>query len=238
MQYCQQVRTSQLSDNFSIAQQTFELVRKTMTQRTKNIHKIITMSSMDRSKWPTKYDLKEIDGKAVLPRDFFPTCCPSQLDDAWAARTVHFRPYFEGAALKSGIVDRDHHCGKNTRENVVDWKNKAKRVILGKKYRDRMKSGWNKAMEELTRSNGSDAMGGDGTVGPNFSFRGKKPISQEDVGTILFGPEVSNLVKSGSLEQLMALLFSFREDSFNYVAYLWHPCVSIKIAIKLGEFWY
>ena len=91
---------------------------------------------MDRSKWPAKYNLEERDGKAVLTRDFFPTCCPSQLDDAWAARTIHFRPYFKAAAVKSGIVDRDHDCGngKNNCENVAVWKTMAKKVILGKKY--------------------------------------------------------------------------------------------------------
>ena len=80
---------------------------------------------------------------------------------------------FEAAAVKSGTVDRDHDFGKNNRDNVAEWKTMAKKVILGKKYWDRMKSGWNKAMEELTKSNGSDAMGGDSTVGPDFSFREK-----------------------------------------------------------------
>ena len=161
----------------------------------------------DTSKWPANYDLEECDGKAILDRDFFPTCCPSQLDDAWAARTVHFRPYFEAAAVKSGIVDKNHECGKNNRANVAQWKTMAQKVILGKKYRDRMKSGWNNALEALTKSKGINAIGGVSTVGPEFSFRGKTPISQADVGSILFGPEVSELVKSGSLEQPMALLF-------------------------------
>ena len=161
----------------------------------------------DTSKWPAKYDLEESDGKAILDRDFFPTCCPSQLDDAWAARTVHFRPYFEVAAVKSGIVDKNHECGKNNRKNVALWKAMAQKVILGKKYRDHMKSGWNKAIEALTKSNGSDAIGGVSGDGSAFSFRGKAPISQADVGSILFGPDVCELVNSGSLEQPMALLF-------------------------------
>ena len=82
-------------------------------------------SKTDTSKWPANYDLEESDGKAILDRDFFPTCCPSQLDDAWAARTVHFRPYFEVAAVKSGIVDKKHECGKNNRANVALWKTMA-----------------------------------------------------------------------------------------------------------------
>ena len=163
------------------------------------------MSKVDRTKWPATYELHAIGGKAILPRDFFPTCCPGQLDEAWAARTVHFRPYFEAAAVQSGIVDANHECGENNRDNVSQWLVTVKRKILGKKYRNTMKSGWNKAMEELTNeSNGDVDLS---SMHPNFAFRGRRPITQSDVTSILFGSDVTNLVKSGELDQPMALLF-------------------------------
>ena len=121
------------------------------------------MSNPDgHSKWPTNYNLVIHDGKAVLDRDFFPTCCPSQLDDAWAARTVHFRPFFEQAAVTAGIVNRDHECGTNTPKNIALWKATAQKIILGKKYRDSMKSGWNKALENLTTKNQDNEAKGEG----------------------------------------------------------------------------
>ena len=90
---------------------------------------------------------------------------------------------------------------------MTQWLTIAKKVILGKKYRDRMKHGWNQALERLTKSDDGDSLPGHGIDEPDFSYRGRRPISQADVGSLLFGIEVSNLVRSGSLEQPMALLF-------------------------------
>jgi DNA-binding Lrp family transcriptional regulator len=165
------------------------------------------MPAVNRETWPATYDLEERDGKAVLPMDFFPTCCPGQLDNAWAARTVKYRPYFESAAVQSGIVNKNHRCGENIPENVAEWKAMVQKQILGKKYRERMKSGWNSAIERLTGNNGDDAMGGHSDAGPDFSFDGHRPICQEDVGNVLFGEKVRKMVKNGELEQPMALLF-------------------------------
>ena len=74
------------------------------------------------AKWPDKYNIVLRGNKAVIDRDFFPTCVPSQLDDEWAARTVHFRPFFEPTAMESGIVNQDHAFGKKTPANVALWK--------------------------------------------------------------------------------------------------------------------
>ena len=61
---------------------------------------------INREHWPKEYPLVEVGGKAVLSRDFFPTNIASQLKMDWAARTVHFWPYFEPSAVDcSGIVD-------------------------------------------------------------------------------------------------------------------------------------
>ena len=166
------------------------------------------MSNPDaHSKWPTNYNLVIRDGKAVLDRDFFPTCCPSQLDDAWAARTVHFRPFFEQSAVTAGIVNRDHECGTNTPKNIALWKATAQKIILGKKYRDSMKSGWNKALENLTTKNQDSEAKGEGKHIVDFSFNNERPIAQEDVRNILFEEGVTSMVKEGRLEQPFALLF-------------------------------
>ena len=45
--------------------------------------------------------------------------------------------------------------------------------------------------------------------GVNFSFCGKTPTTQEDVKKILFGEEVTQMVRSGSLAEPMALLFKW-----------------------------
>ena len=61
---------------------------------------------INREHWPKEYPLVEVNGNAVIPKDFFPTTVASQLDIDWAARTVHFWPYFEPSAVDcSGIVD-------------------------------------------------------------------------------------------------------------------------------------
>ena len=105
---------------------------------------------INRETLPAEYDLEERDGKAVLPMDFFPTTSAGQLDLAWGRRTVKHRPYFEPAAVQSGIVNKDHQCGKDNPANVANWLKMVKNRILGKPYRERMKSRWNSAMESLT----------------------------------------------------------------------------------------
>ena len=129
---------------------------------------------INRETWPAEYDLEERDGKAVLPMDFFPTTSAGQLDLAWVERTVKYRPYFEPAAVQSGIVNKDHQCGKNNPANVANWLKMVKNRILGKPYRERMKSGWNSAMESLTSESGYDG------PGPDFTYEGRQPITQAD----------------------------------------------------------
>ena len=159
------------------------------------------------AKWSDKYNIVLRGTKAVIDRDFFPTCIPSQLDDEWAARTVHFRPFFEPTAMESGIVNQDHACGKNTPANVAMWKKMAHNVILGKTYREYMINGWNTALQELTQEKEKSESHGNSKFVPDFSFGDNRPYSQEDVRKILFGETVVGMVKENDLEEPLALLF-------------------------------
>ena len=157
---------------------------------------------------PTKYNVIEIDGKVVIPRDFFWTTCPSQLDDTWASLTVPFRPFFDPAAMHSGIVDKNHECGRVNDSNIKLWKSTVINDILGKKFRDYMKEGWNNALADLTRgSTKPSAMTSKDNTEVDFTFNGNSPVTQDDARSILFGTEVTDMVKKGRLEQPLALLF-------------------------------
>ena len=156
---------------------------------------------INREHWPKAYPLVEVDGKAVLPRDFFPTTSASQLDMEWAERTVHFRPYFEPSAVASGIVDKAHACGSRDPENVATWLKMAQQDITGKRLRERMKSGWNNALALFMR-----------TCGGDFAYNGHEPTTQADVQKILFSDELGlgkMTEEGGNLEILMALVFKW-----------------------------
>ena len=63
--------------------------------------------------------------------------------------------------------------------------------------------GWNSALAQymkLTVNNKTEAENG----GVDFSFRGKKPTAQKDVKNILFGEDMTKMVKSGNLEEPIA----------------------------------
>ena len=64
--------------------------------------------------------------------------------------------------------------------------------------------GWNTGLAELMKKQWASADGG-----VDFSFRGQTPTTQEDVKKILFGEEVTKMVKSGCLAEPMALLFKW-----------------------------
>ncbi len=154
---------------------------------------------INREHWPKEYPLVEVNGNAVIPKDFFPTTVASQLDIDWAARTVHFRPYFEPSAVApSGIVNRNHACGSKDPENVALWLKMVKQDIVGKRLRERMRSGWNDAMARFMRTCGEDA-----------AYNGHRPITQADVQKILFSDELGLREEGGNLEIMMALVFKW-----------------------------
>ena len=160
---------------------------------------------------PHDYPMKENGGKAIISRDFFPTMCPSQLNDDWATKTIKFRPWFEKSAVDqiTKIVRADHETAENNKEGRVSWLEKVQKEIFGKQYKATMTMGWNIGLAELTNSDSNNAMEAKKSHGVDFSFQKKRPTTQGDVKSILFGDTVTNMIKNGNLEEPMALLFKW-----------------------------
>ena len=157
---------------------------------------------------PTTYPLEIVNGKALIVRDFFPSLSPFNFDLAWASRTVSYRPYFVLAALgKDGIVNQNHACGRSNDANIELWLNQVKNEILGQKFKDCMKIGWNEALSQLTKQPEKGLPMENGVSDPDFTFNGKRPVCQTDARKILFDNDVTALVKEGDLERPFALLF-------------------------------
>ena len=162
----------------------------------------------------------------------------NQLNDDWATLTIKHQPWFEKSAViaSTGCVDGKHVSGRNTPAARKDWLNFVKKDMLGKRYSDTMKMGWNKGLAILMRSSESNEkkMNGYGElptdhedvksnicgnyddiqksgrcIEVDFSFRNKYPSTQEDVKKILFSDEVTSMVKSGRLEEPIALLYKW-----------------------------
>ena len=166
------------------------------------------MKTITRMANPTRYPLQMKNGKAMIVRDFFPTLSSIKLDEEWAANTVSYRPYFVSSALGTdGIVDGNHECGLSNNANIRLWLNQVQNDILGRRYRDCMKIGWNEALAELTKRQTCRVSNKDVSVETDFSYYEKRPVCQEDALKILFGDEVTALVKGGQLEQPFVLLF-------------------------------
>ena len=131
--------------------------------------------------------------------------CPNHLNDNWAVLTVKYRPYFEKSAVarSTGLVDPKHCSGNNTPGNREAWISFVQKEVFGEEYKAFMTAGWNEGLKELMNTDGADAneKGGDNR-GVDFSFGKKTPWTQGDVKDILFGEEVTKMVKSGSLEDL------------------------------------
>lgn len=155
-------------------------------------------------KRPNKYTVKVEGGKVILPMDFFWTVGKNQLDEKWAGLTVRYRPFFEKGMIVAGTVDENAECGHPTVENIQHWKVMAEKQIIGKRFRHYMVRGWNRALKELTQADGKPSAT---TTMIDFGFNGRSPCTQDDVKDVLFGDEVSSMVKSGRHEQPMALLF-------------------------------
>jgi len=154
--------------------------------------------------------VEERDGMAVIPRDFFPTMCPLALNDDWAAITIKYRPYFDSRAVTpgTGLVVADHPLSINNEDGRKQWLSFVQQEVLGKRYRDYMTMGWSNGLSQLmVKSTNTGSEGGGKVV--DFSFRGITPSTQADVSKILFGDEVTNLVKSGKFEEPAALLFKW-----------------------------
>ena len=147
-----------------------------------------------------------VDEKAEICRDFFPTLCPSQLDLDWAALTVKYAPYFTKSAVSPAtrVVNANHVSGKNTPVSRTNWLRLVQEEVFAKRFRHTMTMGWNTGLAELMEKQWASADGG-----VDFSFRGQTPTTQEDVKKILFGEEVTRMVKSGCLAEPMALLFKW-----------------------------
>ena len=131
--------------------------------------------------------------------------CPSQLNGDWAAITIKFRPWFEKCAINpvSKVVNANHEIAENNNAGRNSWLKRIQVEVLGKKYRDVMIMGWNTGPAKLMKPEENTRGGVD------FSFRGKTPTTQDDVKEILFGEEVTKMVKSGNLAEPMALLYKW-----------------------------
>ena len=64
-----------------------------------------------------------------------------------------------------------------------------------------MTMGWNTGLAKLMKPEENIRGGVD------FSFRGKTPTTQDDVKEILFGEEVTKMMKGGNLSDPIALLY-------------------------------
>ena len=64
-----------------------------------------------------------------------------------------------------------------------------------------MTMGWNTGLAKLIEPKENIRGGID------FSFRGKTPTTQDDVKEILFGEEVTKMIKSGNLAEPIALWY-------------------------------
>ena len=70
--------------------------------------------------------------------------------------------------------------------------------------------GWNKGLAKEMITNTSVASAGGGMyAGVDFSFKGKKPTTMKDVTDILFGNEVTKMVKDGNVAAAFGLLFKW-----------------------------
>ena len=107
------------------------------------------------------------------------------------------------------MVDSAHHSVSNTTVGRAAWLRKVQNEVLGKKYWDSMRMGYNNALKSLTRQNENAAAARGGVTEVDFSFRGKRPFTQQDVTRDLFSKEVTDMVKSGRLEEPLALLYKW-----------------------------
>ena len=68
--------------------------------------------------------------------------------------------------------------------------------------------GWNNGLANEMQTNTSVASAAGGMYsGVDFSFKGKKPTTMKDVTDILFGDEVTKMVKDGNVATAFGLLY-------------------------------
>ena len=157
---------------------------------------------------PNSYpvEINKDSDNVILCRDFFPTMCPNNLDDEWAALTVKFRPFFAKTAWTGSQVNAKHHCGKNTKENRDDWLKFVRKDVLGKDYKNTMALGWCNGLQELVRMGGDKRE--DGRV-VDFSFDGRTPYTQDDALDILFGEKIISMINKKQYEEPIACLIKW-----------------------------
>ena len=75
---------------------------------------------------------------------------------------------------------------------------KVQKEIFGKQYKAKMTMGWNVGLTELTNSANNNAMEQKKGRVVDFSFQEKRPTTQGDIKTILFGDTVTKMIKCGN----------------------------------------
>jgi hypothetical protein len=111
-----------------------------------------TKKKTDHPALPNDYELvTDGGGDAVLARNFFPDRSANQLTSQWALLTLKFRPFFRHDAFdkETGRVDTNHSTAVPTTENLNHWIGEVKNQVIGKKFRDRMRMGWNTGLADL-----------------------------------------------------------------------------------------
>ena len=168
-----------------------------------------------------EYSLVLREGKAVIDKDFFPHLSPSKFTDEWAAMTVKFSPYFLKEARFDGStkVNEQHYSGRNVPEYREKWLEFVRNEVLGTKYRQWMKIGWNNGLGELTKSRTEKSLFTVAAALPrneldpsyliDFSYNQKRPTTQEDVMKILFSDEITTMVRNRNFALPFALLYKW-----------------------------
>ena len=152
-----------------------------------------------------------INYNAMIVRDFFVFMSPSAATNEWAAATIMYAPYFRDDALKPNstrMVNPNHESANNTAGNRKVWLFYVKDQVLGKKFKDTMKMGWNDGLARLVNEPMTPASA-DGETDVDFSFQGMRPTSQSDVKKYLFSDQVVAMVRKGNVAEPCALLFKW-----------------------------
>ena len=149
----------------------------------------------DRQVLPKTYLPVELkNGNAVIPRDFF------------AVLSIILAPYFETAVIDNA----NHATGKNTLGVRKVWLHKVIKNIFGKQYRDMVRMGWNNGLSNEMPKNTSGASAARRMdSGVDFSFKGKTPTTIKDATDIVFGDEVTKMVKDGNIATAGGLLYKW-----------------------------
>ena len=126
--------------------------------------------------------------------------------------SITLASYVETAAIdyNTNVVNANHATGKNTLGVRKAWLHKVINIIFGRQYRDTVRMGWNNGLANEMQTNTAVASAGVGMYGGvDFSFKGKKTTTMKDVTDILFGDEVTKMVKDGNLAAAFGILYKW-----------------------------